>query len=36
MVFQMQLAKAIDAVPLARDYMFDWERGDSAASDRAA
>ena len=23
---QMQMAKAIDAVPLTRDYMFDWER----------
>jgi cyclopropane-fatty-acyl-phospholipid synthase len=26
MVFQLQLAKRIDAVPLARDYMLDWER----------
>ena len=26
MVFQMQLAKAVDAVPLTRDYMLDWER----------
>lgn len=25
-VFQIQLAKQIDAVPLTRDYMFDWER----------
>ncbi len=24
--FQMQIAKSIDAVPLTRDYMFDWER----------
>jgi cyclopropane-fatty-acyl-phospholipid synthase len=36
MVFQMQLAKAADAVPLTRDYMLDWERAHSAASDRAA
>jgi cyclopropane-fatty-acyl-phospholipid synthase len=40
LVFQMQMAKAIDAVPLTRDYMFDWERTHSAApaksSDRAA
>ncbi len=26
MVFQMQLAKAVDSVPLTRDYMFDGER----------
>jgi len=26
LVFQMQLAKAVDAVPLTRDYMVDWER----------
>src|SRR5215469_6164211 len=25
MVFQMQLAKAVDAVPLTRDYIVDWE-----------
>lgn len=36
MVFQMQLAKAFDTVPLTRDYMFDWEREHSGASDRAA
>jgi len=36
MVFQMQLAKAVDAVPLTRDYMLDWEREHSAAADRAA
>ncbi len=32
MVFQMQLAKRQDAVPLTRDYITDWERGrlDSA------
>jgi len=36
MVFQMQLAKAVDAVPLTRDYMLDWEREHSAAPERAA
>ena len=39
MVFQMQLAKAVDTVPLTRDYMFDWERTARiarAAADRAA
>jgi len=25
-VFQMQIAKAVDAVPSTRDYMVDWER----------
>jgi cyclopropane-fatty-acyl-phospholipid synthase len=29
-VFQMQLAKAVDTVPLTRDYLVDWER-DAAA-----
>jgi cyclopropane-fatty-acyl-phospholipid synthase len=36
MVFQMQLAKAIDAVPLTRDYALDWEREQSTAADQAA
>jgi cyclopropane-fatty-acyl-phospholipid synthase len=36
MVFQMQLAKAVDSLPMTRDYMFDWEREPSTASDRAA
>jgi cyclopropane-fatty-acyl-phospholipid synthase len=35
-VFQMQLAKAVDTVPLTRDYMMEWEHAHSAASDRAA
>ncbi|MEE8333844.1 MAG: cyclopropane-fatty-acyl-phospholipid synthase family protein [Alphaproteobacteria bacterium] len=26
MVFQMQLSKQLDGVPLTRDYMLDWER----------
>jgi len=29
-VFQMQLARQVDAVPLTRDYMFDWERSHQA------
>ena len=36
MVIQIQLAKALDAVPITRDYMFDWEREHSAATERAA
>jgi cyclopropane-fatty-acyl-phospholipid synthase len=36
MVFQMQLAKTVDAVPVTRDYMLDWERERSAAANRAA
>ena len=36
MVFQMQLAKAVDSVPIRRDYMLDWEREHCAASERAA
>jgi cyclopropane-fatty-acyl-phospholipid synthase len=36
MVFQMQLAKAVDAVPLTRDYMFDWEREHSGEAEQAA
>ena len=36
-VFQMQLAKSIEAVPLTRDYMADWERSHRApAAERAA
>jgi cyclopropane-fatty-acyl-phospholipid synthase len=26
MVFQIQLAKDVEALPLVRDYMVDWER----------
>ena len=29
MVFQMQMARDIEAVPLTRDYMYDWERGSA-------
>jgi hypothetical protein len=32
----MQLAKSVDAVPLTRDYMLDWERAQSGTADRAA
>jgi cyclopropane-fatty-acyl-phospholipid synthase len=37
MVFQMQMAKTVDAVPLTRDYIGDWEKSHVApmASDRA-
>ena len=31
MVFQIQLAKRPNAVPLTRDYMLDWERAQMAA-----
>jgi cyclopropane-fatty-acyl-phospholipid synthase len=36
LVMQIQMAKAIETVPLTRDYMFDWERTHRAADDRAA
>jgi len=39
LVFQMQLAKAVDAVPLTRDYIVDWERAHrlrEGAAGRAA
>jgi cyclopropane-fatty-acyl-phospholipid synthase len=36
MVFQMQLSKAVDTVPLTRDYLVHWEREQSTDSDRAA
>jgi cyclopropane-fatty-acyl-phospholipid synthase len=32
MVFQMQLAKRQDAVPLTRDYMTDWERSHTGST----
>lgn len=31
-VFQIQLSKRIDAVPLTRDYIADWERAEEAES----
>jgi cyclopropane-fatty-acyl-phospholipid synthase len=36
LVMQIQMAKAVDTVPLTRDYMFDWERAHRAADERAA
>ena len=30
MVWQMQMARRVDTVPLTRDYMFDWERSHQA------
>jgi cyclopropane-fatty-acyl-phospholipid synthase len=36
MVFQMQIAKRQDAVPLTRDYMIDWERAHSQGGRRQA
>jgi len=32
MVFQMQLAKRSDAVPLTRDYMMNWEQANASAA----
>jgi cyclopropane-fatty-acyl-phospholipid synthase len=29
MVFQIQLTKSLETVPLTRDYMFDWERAQA-------
>ncbi len=36
MVFQIQIAKRQDAVPLTRDYITDWERSVAAESSKAA
>jgi len=36
LVFQMQLAKSVETVPLTRDYMLDWERAHSAAPPASA
>ena len=30
MVFQIQLAKQVDTLPLTREYMIDWERRQEA------
>ena len=32
LVFQMQLAKEVDSLPITRDYMLDWERQHRAAA----
>ena len=29
MVFQIQLAKRVDAVPRTRDYMYEWENANA-------
>jgi len=36
MVFQIQIAKRQDSVPLTRDYITDWERSGAAAASKAA
>jgi cyclopropane-fatty-acyl-phospholipid synthase len=36
MVFQIQIAKRRDAVPLTRDYMTDWDRAASHSETKAA
>ena len=36
MVFQLQLAKRHDAVPVTRDYIGEWERGVVAEASQAA
>ena len=36
MVFQMQIARQQDAVPLVRDYITDWERADRDATAKEA
>ena len=36
LVFQMQLAKAVETVPLTRDYMVDGERAHSSAAKKPA
>ena len=34
-VFQIQIARRIDAVPLTRDYIVDWERANLATANLA-
>jgi cyclopropane-fatty-acyl-phospholipid synthase len=36
LVFQLQMAKAVDTVPLTRDYIVDWERNVGAIADAPA
>ncbi len=36
MVFQMQLTREVDTLPIARDYMLDWEREHATAANLAA
>ena len=33
MVWQMQMARRVDAVPLTRDDIFDWERSHQAPAE---
>jgi cyclopropane-fatty-acyl-phospholipid synthase len=35
-VFQMQISKEVDTVPLTRDYMVDWERAHSRSTQKPA
>ncbi len=35
-VWQMQMAKRVDTVPLTRDYMFEWERTNAGRGNLAA
>jgi cyclopropane-fatty-acyl-phospholipid synthase len=35
-VWQMQIAKRVDTVPLTRDYMFEWERANAGRGNLAA
>jgi cyclopropane-fatty-acyl-phospholipid synthase len=36
LVFQMQMAKAVDSAPLTRDYMVDWERASTGSAGKSA
>jgi cyclopropane-fatty-acyl-phospholipid synthase len=36
LVFQMQLAKSVDTVPMTRDYITDWERAHSVTARKPA
>ena len=36
MVFQMQLSRRLETVPLTRDYMVDWERAQAEAERKAS
>jgi cyclopropane-fatty-acyl-phospholipid synthase len=36
MVFQLQLARSRDAVPLTRDYITDWDRAAAPSASAAA
>jgi cyclopropane-fatty-acyl-phospholipid synthase len=35
MVFQLQLARKLDTVPLTRDYITDWERAQETEAEAA-